>query len=105
MSLSSVLTEKTVAVGLSSRDKQGMIEEMLDLLVEAGSISDRAAALSAILERERTMSTGMKYGIFQKSGTLRFTRQRTSPHIHHDPVSTGKNRAPPPISGRGKPAF
>jgi len=63
MSLSSVLTENTVTVGLCSRDKQGMIEEMLDLLVQAGLISDKPAALAAILERERTMSTGMKHGI------------------------------------------
>ncbi len=63
MSLSSILTEQTVAVGLLARDKQGMIEEMLDLLVNAGSVTDKPAALAALLERERTMSTGMKYGI------------------------------------------
>lgn len=63
MSLSTILTEETVATGLRSVDKQGIINEMLDLLVKAGAISDKPAALKAVLERERKMSTGMKYGI------------------------------------------
>ena len=63
MSLSTILTEETVAIGLRSADKHGIINEMLDLLVQSGSIVDKGAALQAILERERKMSTGMKYGI------------------------------------------
>ncbi|MBN2874847.1 MAG: PTS sugar transporter subunit IIA [Spirochaetales bacterium] len=63
MSLSTVLTEKTVAVGLVARDKRGVIEELLDLLVKAGAIADKSSALEAVLERERAMSTGMKYGV------------------------------------------
>jgi len=63
MSLSTILTEKTVATKLRSRDKTGIINELLDLLVHAGAVTDKPAALKAILERERKMSTGMKYGI------------------------------------------
>jgi len=63
MSLSTILTMETVAVGLQSRDKHGIINELLDILVRAGSITDKPAALKAILEREEKMSTGMKYGI------------------------------------------
>ena len=63
MSLSTILTMETVAVGLQSRDKHRIINELLDILVRAGSITDKPAALKAILEREEKMSTGMKYGI------------------------------------------
>ncbi|MBU0927183.1 MAG: PTS sugar transporter subunit IIA [Spirochaetes bacterium] len=63
MSLSSVITEKTVAIGLRSKDKQGIIDELLDVLVSSGSITDKPAASQAVLERERKMSTGMKNGI------------------------------------------
>lgn len=63
MSLSTILTLETVAVGLKSHDKHDIIDELLDILVRAGSITDKPAALKAILEREEKMSTGMKYGI------------------------------------------
>ncbi|PKL23271.1 MAG: PTS sucrose transporter subunit IIABC [Spirochaetae bacterium HGW-Spirochaetae-3] len=63
MSLSTILTEQTVATALRSRDKIGIINELLDLLVAAGAVTDKPAALQAVLERERKMSTGMKYGI------------------------------------------
>ncbi|PKL08105.1 MAG: PTS sucrose transporter subunit IIABC [Spirochaetae bacterium HGW-Spirochaetae-7] len=63
MSLSTILTKETVAIGLKARDKQGIIQEMLDILVKAGLVPDQPAALAAVLERERKMSTGMKYGI------------------------------------------
>lgn len=63
MSLSTVLTKDTVAIGLRASDKEGVIEELLDLLVRAGSITDKEAARRAVIERERKMSTGMKYGI------------------------------------------
>jgi PTS system nitrogen regulatory IIA component len=45
----------------------------LDILVAAQKISDREAALNAILDREQKMSTGMKHGIaipHGKSNTL-----------------------------------
>ncbi len=63
MSLSSILTEKTVTIGLRSNDKQGVINELIDMLVASGLISDKSAALEAVMNRERKMSTGMKYGI------------------------------------------
>ncbi|GAB1455084.1 MAG: PTS sugar transporter subunit IIA [Spirochaetia bacterium] len=63
MSLSGILTEKTVAIGLHSKDKQGVIHELIDMLVVSGLISDKAAALEAVMVREHKMSTGMKYGI------------------------------------------
>ena len=63
MNLSTVLNEKTVAIGLRSTEKIDVINELLDLLVESGSIQDKGAALLAVMERENKMSTGMKNGI------------------------------------------
>lgn len=63
MSLSGILTEKTVTVGLRSKDKMGIIHELIDMLVASGLIHDKQAALEAVMDREQKMSTGMKYGI------------------------------------------
>jgi len=43
--------------------KEEIINELLDILVAAKKISDRSAALTAIMDREQKMSTGMKHGI------------------------------------------
>ena len=48
---------------LRSDTKEGIITELVDLLVAAGKIDDRADVLAAILAREQKMSTGMQSGI------------------------------------------
>lgn len=48
---------------LTSTGKDGIIREMVQVLVDAGAITDREAAESVVFERERTMSTGMENGI------------------------------------------
>lgn len=63
MSLSAVLTEKSVAIGLSAKDKTGVIDELIGILRTSGQIGDAEAARRAVLEREEKMSTGMKNGI------------------------------------------
>lgn len=54
-----------VEIGLKSSTKEGIIEEMLELIVKSGQLdkNQQKKALSDILERERVMSTGMQYGI------------------------------------------
>ncbi|MGB3087072.1 MAG: PTS sugar transporter subunit IIA [Phycisphaerae bacterium] len=63
MRLRDLLDEPVVKVGLESRDKEECFEEMIDLLVRAGRISDRAAALEALRRREAKGSTGIGQGI------------------------------------------
>ena len=63
MKLKKKLSLDTVWVDLKADTKQGIIEEMIDRLVAAGKIKDRAAALQAVLEREEKMSTGMQNGV------------------------------------------
>lgn len=63
MNLKSVLNRDTVRLQLKGTTKEEIINELLDVLVQSGKIKDREAAFSAIMDRERKMSTGMKHGI------------------------------------------
>lgn len=65
MLLGEILHEDIVKVGLEAQTKDEAIEELVDLLVEAHEvpISLRDHVLEAIMERERSMSTGMENGI------------------------------------------
>lgn len=58
-----VLTSETVVLALKSVKKEAVIEELVDVLVATGRVTDRAAALKAVMERERKMSTGLQNGI------------------------------------------
>ena len=63
MSLKKSLIRETITPALQGVTKEAVIEELVGLLVAAGRIKDRMAALRAVLERERKMSTGMQNGI------------------------------------------
>lgn len=63
MDLRTVLTTDTVNLHLKGTTKEEIIDEMLDILVKAGKVSDKAGARDCVLDRERKMSTGMKHGI------------------------------------------
>src|SRR5215469_10425262 len=63
MNLKTILTKETVCLHLKGTTKTEIINELLDILVEAKKIDDRAAAYTAIMDREQKMSTGMKHGI------------------------------------------
>jgi PTS system nitrogen regulatory IIA component len=63
MNLKTVLTKDTIVLHLKGTTKEDIINELLDILVRADKIQDRAAAFSAVMEREQKMSTGMKHGI------------------------------------------
>ncbi|MBE3098538.1 MAG: PTS sugar transporter subunit IIA [Planctomycetes bacterium] len=59
MRLRDLLDESVIKVGLKSRDKEQCFEEMIDLLVKAGRITDRAGALAAVRQREAQGTTGI----------------------------------------------
>jgi len=63
MNLKTVLSADTVSLKLKGSTKDEIINELLDILVTAGKITDREAALNAVMDRELKMSTGMKHGI------------------------------------------
>jgi fructose-specific phosphotransferase system IIA component len=63
MALVDLITTEVVKVPLRSRDKTGVIEELVQVLVDAGKIMDRENVLGAIHKREAMGSTGLEFGI------------------------------------------
>jgi PTS system nitrogen regulatory IIA component len=57
------LTKEMIFLRLKSRNKEGIINELIDRLSAAGVLPDRAASYKAIMDREHKMSTGLKDGI------------------------------------------
>ncbi len=63
MNLKKILSEDVLSCSLPGRTKQEVIENLVDLLVSAGKITDRESALRCVLEREKKMSTGIQEGV------------------------------------------
>ena len=63
MRLRDLIDEAAVKVGLESLDKEECFEEMIDLLVRADRIPDRAGALEVIRQREAQGTTGIGQGV------------------------------------------
>ena len=54
---------ESIHLSMRATDKEEAIRDLVNSLAEAGRISDPDIVLSAVLERERTMSTGMQHGV------------------------------------------
>ncbi len=63
MKLSNLLSPELIKIPLESKDKEGVIREMVDVLSKNGKVIDPEAVLEAVLEREKVMSTGVGQGI------------------------------------------
>ena len=63
MTLLDILSAHSTIVGLKSESKEGIIEELVDVLADDAVVADRAKVLQAVLEREKIMSTGIGDGI------------------------------------------
>ena len=74
MNLKTVLTTDTVNLHLKGTTKEAIIDELLDILVQAGKVKDKTAARACVLDRERKMSTGMKHGIRITSYNVCYTK-------------------------------
>ena len=59
VSLADILTPCRIKVPLEADTKRGIIAELIDVLDADGSVVDRAAALEAVLDREKTETTGI----------------------------------------------
>ncbi len=70
MRLRDLLDESAVKLGLESLDKEECFEEMIDLLVRNGRVTDRERVLEAIREREIQQTTGIGKGIAVPHGKL-----------------------------------
>jgi fructose-specific phosphotransferase system IIA component len=63
MKLSEIITLETVKVPLLAKDKFAAIEELVEVLHQAGKISEKSHLLKAVLTREATRSTGIGQGL------------------------------------------
>jgi nitrogen PTS system EIIA component len=63
MKIMDFLTEKAVNADLKSKDKEGIIREMIDLLADAQVIKDKDKIVKILLEREALGSTGIGQGV------------------------------------------
>lgn len=63
MTLIDQISEDVVKVPLEQTNKTDVIRELLDILADAGKLSDSDRAYNALLERESQGSTGLEYGI------------------------------------------
>ncbi len=63
MALIDLLAEKIVKIPLESKDKPDVLRELVQILKDAGEISDFDTVLSAVQKRESLQSTGLQDGI------------------------------------------
>jgi mannitol/fructose-specific phosphotransferase system IIA component (Ntr-type) len=61
--LSELLTPDRVRVPLQGGSKEALLEEMVELLRDAGAIGEVEPVLDAVRERERVLSTGVGSGV------------------------------------------
>lgn len=61
--LRDIVSPETINLHLKGTTKESVIDELLETLVKAGKVTDKAAAKACVMDRERKMSTGMKHGI------------------------------------------
>lgn len=72
MKLVDLLTEEVIASQLRATDALGAIDELLDLLVASGRLpaDKREEVRRIVVERERSMSTGIGHGVAIPHGTI-----------------------------------
>jgi fructose-specific phosphotransferase system IIA component len=63
MNLKKLLNTDVMQLDLPGNSKQEVIESLLDILMKTGKVKDKAAALNALLDREKKMSTGIQFGV------------------------------------------
>jgi len=63
MRLTDILTPERIKTPLSATSKPQVLAELVDVLVATGGVADREKALSSVLEREQTRTTGIGNGL------------------------------------------
>lgn len=71
MKITDILHEDSVIGELTSRDKKGVLEELVSVLVEHGRLKSKEKPVQVLLERERLGSTGIGDGIAIPHGKLK----------------------------------
>ncbi len=63
MSLLDITDKECIKINLESLDKESVIEELVDILNNAGKIKDKQKVIESIMAREKKGSTGLEKGI------------------------------------------
>ena len=63
MKISEFLDPNLIEIGIKAKDKWELIEHMANLLAKSGKIGDVKKFHEKLLERERTMTTGLGHGM------------------------------------------
>lgn len=63
MNLLDFLSPECIRAPLIAQDKRGVIDELVDVLAEAGKVPDPNALKEAIWTREQTRTTGIGHGL------------------------------------------
>lgn len=63
MSILSLISPEVIKIGLTGRDKKSVLGELLQILIDAGKITNSEEILAALLKRESLQSTGLEFGI------------------------------------------
>lgn len=71
MKITDILDKDSIIEKLTSRDKKGVLEELVSVLVEHGKLADKEKTVQVLLERERLGSTGIGDGIAIPHGKLK----------------------------------
>ena len=77
MKITDFLRERSISVNLDAKDKQGVIRELVQLLVRAGEIKpvDEEKIVPVLLARESLGSTGIGQGVGIPHGKSNMVRQ------------------------------
>jgi len=72
MLLTELIREDLIKINLSAKDKWEAIEELIDVLISAHelSLSDRNEVVKAVLDREKSLSTGLEHGVAVPHGAV-----------------------------------
>lgn len=71
MKITDILHEDSIIMELTAKDKKGVLEELVSVLVDSGRIKDKERSLEVLLEREKLGSTGIGDGIAIPHGKLK----------------------------------
>lgn len=63
ISLADLILPATIRLDLQGKTKQSVIDELIELISEAGLVRDKSAVRQAVIDRERKLSTGLGHGI------------------------------------------
>ena len=70
MKIVEILDRRAIVEDLSSRDKKGVLQELVSVLVESGRLKEPEKPLHVLLEREKLGSTGIGDGVALPHGKL-----------------------------------